>query len=178
MLLAKAFRLPFYFPCGKMKRSSPPASSSFFFFSFSSSVARCSLLAPSFAMASLTPPPWRLKIVTSLATRLLVPLEDPAATVGELRGKNKRFQDATDGFASGRRRPTLAMCRGNRKLFRAPLSCHAGDWFGPRMAKELCDIPCPRNKRISYVVTSSFRGERRCEFVLRQRQPRPLSKTL
>lgn len=32
MLLAKAFRLPFYFPCGKMKRSSPPASSSFFFF--------------------------------------------------------------------------------------------------------------------------------------------------
>ena len=31
MLLAKAFRLPFYFPCGKMKRSSPPASSSIFF---------------------------------------------------------------------------------------------------------------------------------------------------
>lgn len=47
-------------------------------------------------MAALTPPPWRLKIRTSLGTRLLVFLEDPAAIVGDLRGeKNKRQQDAT-----------------------------------------------------------------------------------
>ena len=47
-----------------------------------------------YAMASLiTPQPWLVKIITSLQTRLLVTLEDPAATVGELRGKNgKTFQ--------------------------------------------------------------------------------------
>jgi hypothetical protein len=73
-----------------------------FFFSF---VSLLFLLCSFAAMASLTPPPWRLKIITSLETRLLVALEAPAATVGELRGEKKEVLDATAREASSSSSP-------------------------------------------------------------------------
>lgn len=86
----------------RRSKSEKNAESPNIFFSF---VSLLFLLCSFAAMASLTPPPWRLKIITSLETRLLVALEAPAATVGELRGEKKEVLDATAREASSSSSP-------------------------------------------------------------------------
>ena len=87
------FRLPFSFSLRRKVKEAPRVPGAVHFLSLRETLI--SLASHLFTMASLTPPPWRLKIRTSLETRLLVTLEDPAATVGDLRGRTTGFQDAT-----------------------------------------------------------------------------------
>ena len=84
-LFDKAFRLPLFFREEKWGKKRPTNSvTDFLFLFFLSHSSLCDSMA-----SPPTPPPWRLKIVTSLETRLLVALEAPAATVGELRGERE-----------------------------------------------------------------------------------------